>query len=163
MTATLALPNCPECAVPFPRGAPAGLCPCCLLRLTLAEDAPATAAPRQRQVLGDHEIYEELARGGMGIVYRARQRRLDRAVAVKVLRGGEFAGHEAQARFRTEAAAAARLQHPGIVAIHDVGEEDGVLWFSMDLVPGKNLAEHTRENPFLRNTFFRQIAYYLGT
>ena len=148
MTATLAPPNCPECAVPFPRGAPAGLCPCCLLRLTLAEDAPATAAPRQRQVLGDREIYEELARGGMGIVYRARQRRLDRAVAVKVLRGGEFAGHEAQARFRTEAAAAARLQHPGIVAIHDVGEEDGVLWFSMDLVPGKNLAEHTRENPF---------------
>ena len=140
MIATLTT-ACPECAAPLPCGAPAGLCPHCLLRLTLAEDA------QPRQVLGDCEIFEELARGGMGIVYRARQRRLDRAVAVKVLRGGEFAGAEAQARFRTEAAAVARLQHPGIVAIHDVGEEDGVLWFSMDLVPGENLADQTRENP----------------
>ena len=148
MTATPAPPAtaCPECAAPLPCGAPAGLCPRCLLRLTLAEDALAPGPPRQ--VLGDYEIFEELARGGMGIVYRARQRRLDRAVAVKVLRGGEFAGLEAQARFRTEAAAVARLQHPGIVAIHDVGEEDGVLWFSMDLVPGENLAVQTRENPF---------------
>ena len=141
MIATLTT-ACPECAAPLPCGAPAGLCPHCLLRLTLAEDA------QPRQVLGDCEIFEELARGGMGIVYRARQRRLGRVVAVKVLRGGEFAGLEAQARFRAEAAAAAQLQHPGIVAIHDVGEEDGVLWFSMDLVPGENLAEHTRENPF---------------
>ena len=99
-------------------------------------------------MLGGYELLDEIARGGMGIVFRARQLRLDREVAVKVLRGGEFAGVEAQRRFRAEAVAVAKLQHPGIVSIHDVGEEDGVLWFSMDLVSGKNLAEHTREHPF---------------
>ncbi len=131
---------CPECAKPLPRGLAAGMCPCCLLRLTLG-------GAEKKQTLGDYEIGDELARGGMGIVYRARQRRLGREVAVKVLRGGEFAGAEAQARFRAEAAAAARLQHPGIVAIHDVGEDAGVLWFSMDLVPGENLAARVREHP----------------
>ena len=135
---------CPECGGARPHGSPAGLCPHCLLRLTVGADSAPGAT---RLVLGDYEIIEELARGGMGIVYRARQRRLRREVAVKVLRGGEFAGREAQRRFRAEAAAVAKLQHPGIVAIHDVGEADGVLWFAMELVPGKNLAEHTREHP----------------
>ena len=98
-------------------------------------------------MLGDYELLGEFGRGGMGVIYRARQRRLDREVAVKMLRGGEFAGVEARARFRSEAAAVARLQHPGIVAIHDVGEDAGVLWFSMDLVPGENLAQRVREHP----------------
>jgi WD40 repeat protein/tRNA A-37 threonylcarbamoyl transferase component Bud32 len=68
---------------------------------------------------------------------------------VKVLRGSEFASAEAQQRFRGEAAAAARLSHPGIVGIHDFGEQDGVLWFSMDLLPGKTLADAVREHPLL--------------
>ena len=131
---------CPDCGSALPRGLASAMCPQCLLRLTLG-------GTEKKQTLGDYEIGDELARGGMGIVYRARQRRLGREVAVKVLRGGEFAGAEAQARFRTEAAAAARLQHPGIVAIHDVGEDAGVLWFSMDLVPGENLAARVREHP----------------
>jgi serine/threonine protein kinase len=98
-------------------------------------------------ILGDYAVYEEIGRGGMGIVYRARQRRLDREVAVKVLRGYEFASTEARQRFRAEATAAARLQHPGIVTIHDIGEDDEVLWFSMDLLPGQNLADRVREYP----------------
>ena len=104
------------------------------------DDAPPEDEPWN--VLGDYELFEEIGRGGMGIIYRARQKRLRRIVAVKVLRGAEFAGEEARARFRVEAEAAARLQHPGIVAIHDVGEESGVLWFSMDYVPGENLDDH---------------------
>ena len=82
-------------------------------------------------MLGDCELHEEIGRGGMGVVYRARQRRLGRWVAVKVLRGGEFAGGEARERFKAEAENAARLQHPGIVAVHDFGEEQGVCWISM--------------------------------
>ncbi|MCE9609438.1 MAG: protein kinase [Chthoniobacter sp.] len=139
---------CPICAATLPPGALPGHCPRCLVRVSLAESAaPPAEDDATWLVLGDHELREEIARGGMGIVYRAWQRRLGREVAVKVLRGGEFASTEAQARFRTEAAAVARLQHPGIVAIHDFGEESGVLWFSMDLVPGENLAARTRENP----------------
>jgi WD40 repeat protein len=147
MTAAPLTSLCPSCAAPLPAGLSSGLCPRCLLRLTIAADE-TSSGEEPWQVLGDCELYGEIARGGMGIVYRARQRRLGREVAVKVLRGGEFAGTEAEARFRTEAAAVARLQHPAIVAIHDFGEENGVLWFSMDLVPGENLAELTRERPF---------------
>jgi WD40 repeat protein len=108
-----------------------------------AEDLADTAG-EPWGVLGDHELFEEIGRGGMGIIYRARQRRLGRIVAVKVLRGGEFADAEARARFRAEAEAAARLQHPGIVAIHDVGEDGGVLWFSMEYLPGDNLDQRVR-------------------
>lgn len=98
-------------------------------------------------VLGDCELHEEIGRGGMGVVYRARQRRLGRWVAVKVLRGGEFAGVEARARFKAEAENAARLQHPGIVAVHDFGEEQGVCWISMELIAGRNLDDATRHLP----------------
>ena len=139
---------CPVCAGPLPPGALPGHCPRCLVRVSFDDEAAPLAENEEPWlVLGDHELRGEIARGGMGIVYRARQRRLGREVAVKVLRGGEFAGAEAQARFRTEAAAAARLQHPGIVALHDFGEENGVLWFSMDLVPGGSLADATRDHP----------------
>ena len=140
---------CAACATPLPARAPHGHCPRCLWRVSLDVAEVLTAEENETPwlVLGDYELLGEIARGGMGIVYRARQRRLGREVAVKVLRGGELAGREAQRRFRAEAAAAAQLQHPGIVAIHDVGEDAGVLWFSMDLVPGENLAERTRAHP----------------
>ena len=137
-------PACPGCGKPLPGSTVAGLCARCVLRLVTE---PAGEVTETRAVLGDYELLGEIGRGGMGVIYRARQRRLDREVAVKVLRGGEFASVEAQARFRSEAAAVARLQHPGIVAIHDVGEDAGVLWFSMDLVPGENLAERVSEHP----------------
>src|SRR4029077_6461500 len=83
----------------------------------------------------------------MGVVYRARQLGLDREVALKVLRHGPFADASDVARFRREAAAAAGLRHPNIVAVHEVGEADGHVFFSMDLVRGPTLAELVRDGP----------------
>ena len=124
-----------------------GLCPRCLWRVSFEDAGEGESEAEPWLVLGDYELFEEIARGGMGVVYRARQRRLDREVAVKVLRGGEFADEQARRRFHVEAESAARLQHPGIVAIHDVGEDDGVPWFSMDYLPGGNLVRRVGETP----------------
>jgi len=97
--------------------------------------------------LGSCEIHEEIGRGGMGVVYRARQRDLDRPVAVKALLRAGFASETQRARFRREAEAVARLRHPSIVAIHEIGENEGVPWFSMDLIEGESLEEAIREHP----------------
>ncbi len=87
----------------------------------------------------DYEILGELGRGGMAVVYRARQRALDRVVAVKVLRPGEMFFDGMLRRFEKEAQTLARLRHPHIVAIHDVGRAGGNVFFSMDLVEGASL------------------------
>lgn len=92
-----------------------------------------------------YEMLNEIGAGGMGIVYKARQRRLDRIVAIKTMRGGPSATQEDIVRFHTEAESAAKLSHPGIVAIHEVGEVEGRQFFSMDFVEGKNLDELIRE------------------
>ncbi|MBI2949708.1 MAG: protein kinase [Verrucomicrobia bacterium] len=96
---------------------------------------------------GDYELLEEIARGGMGMVFTARQVSLNRTVAVKMILAGHFATAQSIQRFRTEAEAAAGLQHPNIVAIHEVGEFEGRPYFSMDYVEARNLAEMVRENP----------------
>jgi tetratricopeptide (TPR) repeat protein/tRNA A-37 threonylcarbamoyl transferase component Bud32 len=94
-----------------------------------------------------YEILGELGRGGMGVVYKARQARPRRLVALKVVLAGEHAGTDAMARFKTEAAAVARLSHPNIVQVHEVGDHRGRPFLTLELVEGGNLAQKLSEGP----------------
>jgi serine/threonine-protein kinase len=95
----------------------------------------------------DFEIRGKLGRGGMGVVYRAWQHSLKRPVALKMIRGAAHAGPELLARFRVEAEAVARLQHPNIVQIHAVGEHQGCPYFAMEFVAGPNLDRYLAGTP----------------
>lgn len=96
---------------------------------------------------GDYELLEEIGRGGMGIVYRARQKSLDRIVAVKMVLRDRLASSEDQARFRSEAEAAARIEHPSIVPIYEVGEIDRRCYFTMKYVQGETLSDRIARGP----------------
>lgn len=125
-----------------------GHCPRCLFQITFGEDEHLPddkEAPWTR--FSGIDLYEEIGRGGMGVVYRARQTALDRIVAVKVLLRARFASAEERGRFHREAQAAARLHHPGIVGIIDVGETEGVPWFCMEHIAGESLERRVREHP----------------
>jgi len=152
---------CRKCNVSILTDAPEGLCTACLFDTGLGAVADASAdhvdregprAARERArdtafdtsslgMLGDYDLLEEIGRGGQGVVYRARQKSLNRIVAVKVIRTAESTTPARLKRFRLEAETAASLDSPNIVPIHEVGERNGSCYFSMKFIEGGALDE----------------------
>src|SRR5262249_34136004 len=120
-----------------------------------AVEPPSGVFPRE---LGDYELLAELGRGGMGVVYKARQKSLNRLVALKMLLHGDAASAEDRARIRAEAKAAALLKHPNIVPVFDVGEYDGRDYFTMPYVEGTSLAKLLAAGPLPPRDAARLVA-----
>ncbi len=107
----------------------------------------APAAPAAPPIVPGYETLGELGRGGMGVVYKARQTGFNRVVALKVLAGGAHAAADERARFRAEALSAGQVQHPNVVQVYDVGEHEGVAYLAMEFVGGGSLTDRLKGNP----------------
>jgi WD40 repeat protein/predicted Ser/Thr protein kinase len=163
---TAQLNSCPRCKKELPIDAPAGICPKCLLAAgmenfegseTVNHMEASTLQPGPPQSVisleeigtdfGDYELLEELGRGGMGVVYRAHQKSLDREVAIKMLLAGTLADEQAIERFYVEAQAVGQLRHPNIVRVFEVSKHRGHHFFSMEYIHGQSLDELAHNRP----------------